>query len=360
MSVFTFLMAGGGTGGHVIPSLAVARELRRRGHESVFVGTQQGMEARLAPAAGFPIEWIEIGGLKRVGAIQTVRTLFQLPASALRAGKIAKDHKAAGVFSMGGYVAGPVMLAARWLKLPAILMEPNAMPGLTNRRMARFAERALISFEEARRYFPAGRCEITGLPVREEFFAIPGKPREESITVLITGGSRGSRTLNLAARAMWPLLARDGIKMRLIHQCGKESFSELAAEFQTTGLAGEVREFIDDMPASFAAADLVVCRSGAGAVAELAAAGKPSILVPFPFAADQHQLRNAEAMRNSGAARLLTDREMSGERLLKEILSMTGDNDTLRNMSAAARAHARPNATRRAADLLVALAESRR
>lgn len=359
MSAFTFLMAGGGTGGHVIPSLAVARELLRRGHQSVFIGTRQGMEARLAPAAGFPIEWIEIGGLKRVGPRQTIRTLFQLPASALRARKIAKDRNAAGVFSMGGYVAGPVMLAARWLGLPTILMEPNAMPGLTNRRMGKFADRALISFKEAQPYFPAGRCEMTGLPVREEFFRIPEKPLEEMVTVLITGGSRGSRTLNLAARAMWPLLARAGANMRLIHQCGKDSFAELADEFKATGLAGEVREFIDDMPAVFAAADLVVCRSGAGAVAELAAAGRPSILVPYPFAADQHQLRNAEAMRNSGAARLVTDAEMSGERLLQEILSLTKDAATLRKMGAAARAHARPDAARRAADLLVELAVRR-
>lgn len=340
----------------MIPSLAVARELRLRGHGAVFIGTRQGLEARLVPAAGFPIAWIEIGGLKSVGFGQTSRTLLQLPASVLRARKIALERKGAGVFSMGGYVAGPVMLAARWLRLPTILMEPNAMPGLTNRRMARFVDRALLSFAEARPYFPPGRSEITGLPVRSEFFAIPEKPREETITVLITGGSRGSRTLNLAARAMWPLLERSGVKMRLLHQCGYDSYEQLAAEFAATGLPGEVREFIDDMPGAFAAADLVVCRSGAGAVAELAAAGKPSILVPFPFAADQHQLRNAEAMRKSGAARLVTDSEMSGERLLQEILSATGDHPKLREMGAAARAHANPDAAKRAVDLLLSFA----
>ena len=206
MMPFTFVMAGGGTGGHVIPSLAVARELRSRGHEAIFIGTRRGMEAKLVPAAGFPIEYIEIGGLKSVGPVQTLRTALQLPASILRARKISRAHRASGVFSMGGYVAGPVMLAARWLRLPTILMEPNAMPGMTNRRMARFANRALLSFNEARRYFPSDRCEITGLPVREEFFSLPQKQREETLTVLITGGSRGSRTLNLAARAMWPLL----------------------------------------------------------------------------------------------------------------------------------------------------------
>jgi len=356
MKPFTFLMAGGGTGGHVIPSLAVARELQSRGHEAVFVGTRRGMEAKLVPAAGFPIEYIEIGGLKSVGLAQTLRTALQLPSSVFRARQIARGVKAAGVFSMGGYVAGPVMLAAKWLRLPAILMEPNAMPGMTNRRMARFVNRALLSFEEASPYFPADRCEITGLPVREEFFSIETKQPREPFTILITGGSRGSRTLNLAAQAMWPLLKASGTPMRLIHQCGKESFQEIAAGFAATGLPGEVREFIEDIPSAFAASDLIVCRSGAGAVSELAAAGKPSILVPFPFAADQHQLRNAEALQHSGAARLVTDQEMNGERLLKEILSITGQPGALQSMGAAARTHAKPNAAKRAADLLVMLA----
>lgn len=356
MSKQCFIMAGGGTGGHVIPSLAVARELRRRGHEALFIGTHHGMEARLVPTAGFPIEWIEIGGFNRVGLKQRLRTMVQLPVSVLRSASLLKQYKAAAVFSMGGYVAGPVMLAARWLKIPTVLMEPNAMPGMTNRRMAKYVSRALLSFEQAMRYFPNGSSEITGLPVRPEFFALPAKPREETLTVLITGGSRGSRTLNKAAQAMWPLIAKSGIKLRLIHQCGSEMIGDLSVAFQSTGLAGEVRLFIDNMPTAFASADLVVCRSGAGAVSELAAAGKPSILVPFPFAADDHQLRNAEAMQHSGAARLVKDAEMTGERLLAEIQTVASDPAALERMSAAARTHARPGAAARAAEVLISLA----
>ncbi len=356
MSARCFVMAGGGTGGHVIPAIAVARELRKRGHESLFIGTHHGMESRLVPTAGFPIEWIEIGGFNRVGLKQRLRTMVQLPISVLRAATLLKQHKAAAVFSMGGYVAGPVMIAARYLKIPTVLMEPNVIPGMTNRRMAKYVTRALLSFEQAMHYFPAGCAEITGLPVRTEFFALPEKPREETLNVLITGGSRGSRTLNLAAQAMWPKLAASRLNVRLIHQCGSEMIGTLSVGFQSTGLKGEVRIFIDDMPAAFAAADLVVCRSGAGAVSELAAAGKPSILVPFPFAADDHQLKNAEAMQHSGAARLVKDAEMTGERLFAEIKSMAENPAALHTMGKAARSHAHPGAATRAADILLSLA----
>jgi UDP-N-acetylglucosamine--N-acetylmuramyl-(pentapeptide) pyrophosphoryl-undecaprenol N-acetylglucosamine transferase len=348
----TFVMAGGGTGGHVIPALAVARELRRRGHQTVFVGTRRGMEAKLAPAEGFPIEWIEIGGLKRVGAGQTVITLWQLPRSAARAAQVLRARKAAAVFSMGGYVAGPVMLAAWWRRVPMVLMEPNAIPGMTSRWMGRFVERALLSFPEAAAGFPAGRTELTGLPVRGEFFAIPPKPRESRLTVLITGGSRGSRKLNQAARESWRFFREAAFPVRLLHQTGPQDHAELERGFQESGLDGEVTPFIEDMPAAFARADLLVCRSGAGAVAELAAAGKPAILVPFPFAADQHQLRNAEAIERAGAARLVPDAELTGERLFRETAQMAAEEGLLERMGQAARGLARQGAAERAADLL--------
>ncbi len=347
-----FLMAGGGTGGHVIPAIAVADELRHRGHEALFVGTRDGMEAKLVPAAGFQIEWVEIGGLKRVGASRMVRTLGQLPGGVLQVNRLIRSRRPAAVFSMGGYVAGPVVLAAWLRRLPVVLMEPNATPGLTNRKMGRFAARALVSFPETARFFPAGRSEVAGLPVRNEFFDIPPKPRGDLLTVLITGGSRGSRTLNLAARESWPLFRESGLQVRLVHQAGREGWRKLAEEFSATGLEGEVVEFIDDMPAAFAGTDLVVCRSGAGAVAELAAAGKPSILVPFPFAADNHQLRNAEAMVKPGAALLVQDTAMKGERLFDEVTALSGTEGLLDRMGRAARAMGKPGAAKRAADVL--------
>jgi UDP-N-acetylglucosamine--N-acetylmuramyl-(pentapeptide) pyrophosphoryl-undecaprenol N-acetylglucosamine transferase len=283
---------------------------------------------------------------------------MQLPVSTLYAGRLMKDRRVAAVFSMGGYVAGPPVIAALVRRVPIVVMEPNAVPGFTNRRIARYVRRALISFPETARYFPRGRTELTGLPVREEFFSIPARPRGGRFTVLITGGSQGSRSLNQAARQSWPLFRESGLAVRIVHQSGPAACDEWRAAFEQSGLDGEVLPFIADMPAAFAEADLVVCRSGAGAVAELAAAGKPSILSPFPFAADQHQLLNAEAFARAGAARLIEDRAMTGERLFETVARMSADPDELARMGAAARDLAHPGAARRAADVLEEVARA--
>jgi UDP-N-acetylglucosamine--N-acetylmuramyl-(pentapeptide) pyrophosphoryl-undecaprenol N-acetylglucosamine transferase len=347
-----FLFAGGGTGGHVIPALAVAKELKKRGHAAFFVGTARGLESTLVPRAGFPLELIQIGGLKRVGFRQRVASLMQLPVSTLYARRILRDRSVSAVFSMGGYVAGPPVLAALVRRVPVVVMEPNALPGFTNRRIARYVRRALISFPETARYFPSGRTELTGLPVREEFFSIPPKPREAAFNVLITGGSQGSHTLNQAARQSWRLFRAAGLPVRIVHQTGPAACDELRAAFAESGIDGAVLPFITDMPAAFAEADLIVCRSGAGAVAELAAAGKPSILSPFPFAADQHQLHNAEALVRAGAARLIEDRDMTGQKLIETVARLAADPAGLARMGAAARSLAHPGAARRAADVL--------
>jgi UDP-N-acetylglucosamine--N-acetylmuramyl-(pentapeptide) pyrophosphoryl-undecaprenol N-acetylglucosamine transferase len=346
----TFVMAGGGTGGHVIPALAVARELRARGHTVRFIGTQRGLEAKLAPAENFPVEWIEIDGLKRVGVRRTLATLAELPWSVWQAARMLDRAKPAAVFSTGGYVAGPVLLAALWKRLPVVVMEPNAVPGFTHRRLARFVAHALVSFPETARWFPDGRVEVTGLPVREEFFAVPPKAPGRRLTVLITGGSQGSRTLNRAAEQSWPLWERDAI--RLIHQTGTAAYGEIAPRFQASGVEGEISAFLPDMPRAFSEADLVIGRAGMGTVSELAAAGKPSILVPLPGASDQHQLRNAEAFAKAGAAGLVLDAEMTGARLVEEVTRLRNEASLLERMGEAARAFARPGAARRAAEVL--------
>lgn len=344
-----FVMAGGGTGGHVIPALAVARELRARGHSVRFIGTRRGIEAKLAPAAGFAIDWIEIGGLNRVGLAQTLKSLAELPLSIFGASKLLDRAKPVAIFSLGGYVAGPVLLAGLWKRLPVVAMEPNAVPGFTHRRLARYVSKALVSFEETVRYFPPGRAEVTGRPVRDEFFAIPPKPFGDVLTVLITGGSQGSRTLNRAAVESWPLWKKSPV--RLIHQTGEREYQDLAAKFRASGVAGEISPFFEDMPKAFAEADLIVSRSG-GTVSEIAAAGKPSILVPFPGAADQHQLRNAEAFERAGAARLVPDSEMTGARLVEEVTKLRSEPGLLEKMAREARALAKPGAAARAADVL--------
>lgn len=350
-----FLMAGGGTGGHIIPALAVAEELRRRGHEPVFVGTRTGMEARLVPEAGFPIEWIEIGGLNRVGLLRRLKTLWQLPLSVLKVSGLLGRHRAGAVFSMGGYVAGPVVLAALVRRVPVAVMEPNAIPGLTNRKLARFTARALVNFSETLRYFPSGRALVTGVPVRAEFFSVSPKGASSAFTLLVTGGSQGSQTLNTAGAAAWPLFAKANIPIRIIHQAGRGRADALREAFRDSGLEGEVVEFIRDMPSAFAQADLIVCRSGASTVSELAAAGRPSILAPFPFAADNHQQHNAEAMRNAGAALLLTDSQMTGQRLFDEVSRLMANRAELERMAAAAKSLAKPFAAQKAADVLMDL-----
>jgi len=316
------------------------------------MGTDRGLEARLVPAEGFDLEHIEIGGLNRVGLRQVLATSWQLPVSTLRARRLLAERSTAAVFSLGGYVAGPPVIAALGAGIPVIVMEPNAVPGFTNRWIAPFVTRALVSFPETVRYFREDRTELTGLPVREEFFAIPPKPREAVVTVLITGGSQGSRTLNQAVRQCWPLFRESGFPVRLVHQTGRAAFEEIRAGFENAGLEGEVVPFITDMPAAFEQADLIVCRSGAGTVAELAAAGKPSVLVPFPFAADDHQRKNAEAFERAGAARVIADREMTGERLFTTIAELSEQPGRLEQMGSAVRKFARPGAARRAAEVL--------
>ena len=343
-------MAGGGTGGHVIPALAVARELRQRGHTPFFVGTDRGLEAKLIPKEGFRLERIEIGALNRVSVSQKLFTLARLPFTTVRCGPLVRS--ASAVFSMGGYVAGPPVMAALLRRVPVVVMEPNVVPGFTNRVIGRFVSRALLSFPETTRYFHPGRTELTGLPVREEFFLIAPKPRGRILQVLITGGSQGSRTLNRAARESWALFRKSGFPVRIVHQSGAAEFDALREAFAQMQVEGEVVPFIADMPAAFAAADLVVSRSGAGAVSELAAAGKPSVLVPFPFAADDHQTRNAEAMERGGAARLVRDQEMNGEKLVSLVRELAETPETLEVMAAAARQFAHPGAARKAADIL--------
>ena len=343
-------MAGGGTGGHVIPALAVARELRKRGHSPFFVGTDRGMEAKLVPADGFDLKRIEVGALNRVSLRRKVTTMIQLPITTLGCGRFLRNT--AAVFSMGGYVAGPPVMAALLRRVPVVVMEPNAVPGFTNRVIGRWVSRALISFPETAGRFPAGRSELTGLPVRDEFFAIPAKLRGPVLSVLVTGGSQGSRTLNAAGRQSWPLFRKAGLPVRIVHQSGLAGYEELRAAFVQSGLEGDVVPFIQDMPAAFREADLIVCRSGAGAVSELAAAGKPSILVPFPFAADDHQTRNAEAFDKAGAARLVRDVELTGETFVSAVTALAQQPEALERMGAAVRQFARPGAAARAADIL--------
>jgi UDP-N-acetylglucosamine--N-acetylmuramyl-(pentapeptide) pyrophosphoryl-undecaprenol N-acetylglucosamine transferase len=348
---YSFVMTGGGTGGHVFPALAVARVLRERGHRLLFIGSQAGMESRLVPESGFDIEFIRTGALKRVGLRRQIHTAAILPASIGAAWRLLRRFRPGAVFSMGGYVAGPVMAAALLSGIPLVVMEPNALPGLANRRVARRVYRALVGFGATRAWFPKDRCEVTGLPVRPEFFHVPPK-REGTFTVLITGGSRGARTLNRASLESWELFRESAKPVRIVHQTGAAEHESLAQAFLTARIEGEVLPFIRDMPDAFAKADLVVGRAGAGGVSEIAAAGMASVLVPLPTAADDHQRRNAQVLVEAEAARMVPDREMSGARLFHEIETLRENRDELERMRVRVRQFARPGAAEGAAEVL--------
>ncbi len=354
-------MAGGGTGGHVMPLLAVAEELRRRGHEPFFVGTRNGLEARLVPAHGFPIEYVEVSGFQGAGLASKLKLLLQLPKSVLRCMSLIKQHHFRACFSLGGYVAGPPVIASILKKVPLVVMEPNAMPGLVNRVFGRYAKKALLSFDAARSHFNPAAVEISGLPVRDEFFRIEPKQRGPVFQVFVTGGSQGSQTINRAVRELWPLLAADpSLRIKILHQCGRREEESLREAFGDSEFAGrfeyELTAFVDDMPAAFAAADLIICRAGAGTISELMAAGRASVLIPYPYAADDHQTRNAQAMLASGAGLMLTDKECTGEALFRLISNLAGDAAALGRMAACARTQTRPGATARAADILEEIA----
>ena len=348
-------MAGGGTGGHVMPLLSVAGQLRARGHSPYFIGTKSGFEARLVPERKFPIEYIEIGGFVGLGLACKLKLVYQLPLAILRCLGSIRKNKPVACFSLGGYAAAPPVVASLLSGLPLVVMEPNAMPGVVNRWMGRFAYKALLSFPQAASFFPARAVEITGLPVREEFFAIESKPFTGELTLLVTGGSQGSQTLNRAMRELWPLLASSDLKVNLIHQCGKREEEQIRQEFTQTCLKGSVTAFISDMPAAYAQADLVLCRAGAGSVSELAAAGRPAILVPFPFAADDHQVKNAQAVVEAGAGLMYRDTELTGQVIFKILRDFIDNPAALASMADKAKALRKTGAASRAADILLKL-----
>jgi len=349
------ILAGGGTGGHVIPALAIARELQsRHAAECCFIGTSRGIEARLVPAAGFPLELIHVGALNQVSLTTRVKTLLGLPLAVLSSLRIVRKFRPDVMIGVGGYASGPAMLAAALSRVPTVAFEPNVVPGFANRMVARFVSAAAVHFEETKKYFR--NCRVTGVPVRAEFFELPRREPATPPTVLVFGGSQGARAINQAMTgAMATLKGRiPGIK--LLHQTGERDYDTTVATYAKLRMPVEVFKFMDDMPAMFARADLTISRSGASTVAEIAAAGKPSVFVPFPKAADDHQRRNAEAMQSVGAAVMLEERDLTPGKLADTIAELLSDPVKLKGMCAAAKGMAHPNATRDIAELAVSLA----
>jgi UDP-N-acetylglucosamine--N-acetylmuramyl-(pentapeptide) pyrophosphoryl-undecaprenol N-acetylglucosamine transferase len=355
------LIAAGGTGGHIYPGIAVAKELMRRDPQAVvrFVGTARGLENKLVPQAGFELSIIESAGLKNVGAVARARGLLLLPKSFLAARSLIKAFRPDVVIGAGGYVSGPVLLTAALLKLPTLVMESNALPGWTNRVLARFVDKAAVSFDEAVPFFK-GKAVVTGNPVRREFFEIGPRLRDgKEFSLLVFGGSQGARAINQAMVAALPALGSLKAVLRITHQTGEADFSTVDSGYAAAswGERAEVRKYINNMVDAFAGADLIICRAGATTTAELIAAGKASVMVPFPLAADDHQRKNAEAMAAAGAGRMILQRELTGARLADEILNLVGAPERVTEMEAAARKLARGDAAAAVVELIEGMAQ---
>lgn len=357
------LIAGGGTGGHLYPGIALARELQRRDpltHVS-FVGTAQGIEARVVPREGFPLDLIRVAGLKGKGYVERMQGLLLLPLAAIDAWRVLSRQRPDVVIGVGGFASGPVLALASLRRYPTMLLEQNALPGITNRLLARFVRAAAVNFDAALSYFPRTGF-VAGNPVRPEFFPAPNEEANDRFTqphdaarVLIFGGSQGAHAINVAMVEAAPRLAAAGIRVAITHQTGERDLDLVRAAYQRAGVAARVEAFIFQIDGAMKDADVVICRSGATTLAELAASGTPAVLVPLPTSTDDHQRRNAEEFAKSGAAVVVEERELTTmlERTLSELL---GDRDRLARMSAAARQLARPDAAERIADRVAQLA----
>lgn len=353
------LVVAGGTGGHIFPALAVAEEMVRRGQASVagspqfqFLGTARGLESRLIERSGFAYRTLPAAGLKGIRGWRFAKNALVLPRSFWEAARALRSFRPDVVMGMGGYVAGPVLLEAAVLRIPTIIVEPNASPGFTNRVLAPLVTLVATGFEETSRCF-GSKARLTGLPVRRAFFDIPACDHKPPFTILIFGGSQGSAAINRAVLEALPLLALR--RWQFVHQTGERDAAAVREAYERAGVAAQVHAFIDDMPSAFAAADLLISRAGASTLGEVLAAGKAALLVPFPGATDQHQIENARALERARAARVIEQSDLTPERLVAEIDELAAAPERLTAMEQAARSMAMPDAAARIADLIETL-----
>jgi UDP-N-acetylglucosamine--N-acetylmuramyl-(pentapeptide) pyrophosphoryl-undecaprenol N-acetylglucosamine transferase len=351
------LIAGGGTGGHVFPAIAIAREWMSRGadRQVILVGTQRGIEMKLVPQAGLPLETIRVAGLKGKGGMTLVKNLGMLGTGIVDAFDVLKRHKPTVAFGVGGYAAGPMLLASWLWRIPSVIFEPNAEPGFTNRVVARFAKQIATGYDVTAKRWGA-KAVLTGCPVRPEFFAIAPHSIGKPLRLLITGGSQGALPVNRAIVDAMDLLAARKTELQIVHQTGERDYNAVRTAYARREILAEVVPFLTNMAERFDWADLLVCRAGAITAAEVAATGRAAIFVPFGRATDSHQLRNAQAMSNAGAGRLITEQELTGQRLAREIFSLLDEPREIETLSRNARSLAYPDAAREIVDLIEGVA----
>jgi UDP-N-acetylglucosamine--N-acetylmuramyl-(pentapeptide) pyrophosphoryl-undecaprenol N-acetylglucosamine transferase len=358
------LIAGGGTGGHLFPGIALAEEFSSRdpGHSVLFVGTRHGIEVRAVPPAGFDLELIQVGGLKGKGLWGWLKGLWRIPRAIWQSRRILKKFRPDVVVGVGGYASGPVLLAAWLMRLPTAVLEQNALPGMTNRVLGRFVRRVFVAFSQAEKFFKPKKVRLLGNPVRRALAEDLQKDRQEPSGkhLLVFGGSQGARILNQVVPDAVRQLCGHLPGLQVVHQTGEQECEEVKRRYQERGVAAEVLPFIHDMAAAYRDADVVVSRAGATTVAELSLCRKPAVLIPFPYAADNHQVVNAQALVEAGAAVMILQSDFNAQRLAGEVEAILGDEARRRSMGQAAGETGHPQAARDICDSCLELAQRSR
>ncbi len=354
------IIAGGGTGGHLFPGIAVAEEFQKRDPENrvIFIGTQRGIEYRLLGKLGYELKLIDVEGLKGRGWKALIKGVYAIPNSMWQSRMILRDFRPDVVIGVGGYASGPAVIAAWLMNIPTAIAEQNALAGNTNRILGKFVDRIFLTYEQSKGRFPARKVSVTGNPVRAAFAArLNEAPKMRAIRqILVFGGSQGAAAINKTVVAMLPMLQKIKDRVRVVHQTGERDCEEVRRAYERAGMEAEVQPFIVDMASAYAASDLIICRAGATSLAEITVAGKASVLIPFPYAADDHQTENARAMVEAGAATMIRESELSAEALYSLVESLLEDDKKLRGMEQKSKALGRPDAAARIVDACVRLA----
>lgn len=352
------IVAGGGTGGHLFPGIAIAEEFKGRNaaNEVLFVGTEKGIEARVLPKLGWRLDLISAEGIKGKGVFARIRAVLKLVPGFIESRRIIKAFCPEIVIGVGGFASAPLLIAARSLGITTAIHEQNALPGLTNRILGKVVDRVFVSFPDSAGVFPKWKVAVSGNPLRKEIVeglqgAVAGCQLSEKkkTTILIFGGSLGAHRINTAVLEMIAQI-NDPDRWNIIHQTGEKDYKEIKEGYIEADWKADVRTFITDMAAAYGEAELVICRAGATTIAELTAAGKAAILIPYPFAADDHQRVNAETLVNAGGAVMILEKELTGVRLAKEVERLLGDGERLKKMGESARGLARADAARAVVD----------
>ena len=360
------LIAGGGTGGHLFPGIALAEEIttRQKGNEVIFVGTERGLEATTVPKLGYELKLIDVSGLKRQGLIKTLMGLLRLPRSFFQAFKILHDFKPDMAVGVGGYASGPVILVAALLRIPSAVLEQNTVPGITNRILARFVARVFTTFEFSEAFFPKRKVMSLGNPIRKQLLENFLRSREptpaDAFKVLVLGGSQGAHAVNLRMIEAAGHLGELDQNIQIFHQTGSRDHELVSRGYAELGIDAEAVPFIEDMSSAYRRADLIVARAGATTIAEIQVAKKASILVPFPYAADNHQELNAQSMVEAGASIMMVERELDGPKLAEAIRELYDHRDKLAAMEVAASRAGRPEAAREIVDACSELIREKR